>query len=60
MRRGLYRVHGADGRPDDVRIDDDGIDIPMEEGFVPSAPLSAIGRRSDLSGGVLPKEDAGG
>jgi hypothetical protein len=31
MRRGLYRVHGIDGRPDDVRVDDDGIAIPLEE-----------------------------
>ena len=43
MRRGLYRIHGVDGRPDDVRVDDDGIDIPMEEalyrarGYLPSA-----------------------
>lgn len=43
MRRGLYRIHGADGRPDDVRVEDDGIDIPMEEGlyrargYLPSA-----------------------
>jgi hypothetical protein len=31
MRRGLYRVHGVGGRSDDVRVEDDGIDIPMEE-----------------------------
>jgi hypothetical protein len=33
MRRGLYRIHGVDGRPDDVRVDDDGIDMPIEEGL---------------------------
>ena len=31
MRRGLYRIHGVDDRPNDVRVDDDGIDLPMEE-----------------------------
>lgn len=31
MRRGLYRVRGVDGRPDDVRVDDDGIEFPVEE-----------------------------
>lgn len=31
MRRGLYRIHGVDGLPDDVRVDDDGIDLPMNE-----------------------------
>jgi len=33
MRRGLYRIHGVNGRPDDIRVDDDGIDIPIEEGL---------------------------
>ena len=43
MHRGLYRIHGVDGRPDDVRVDDDGIDIPIKEGlyrargYLPSA-----------------------
>lgn len=31
MRRGLYRIHGTDGRPDDIRVDDDGIETPVEE-----------------------------
>ena len=31
MRRGMYRTHGVDGLPDGVRVDDEGIDIPMEE-----------------------------
>jgi hypothetical protein len=31
MIRGLYRVHGAGGQPDDVRIDDSGIESPLEE-----------------------------
>jgi len=28
---GLYRIHGIDGRPDDVRVDLDGITAPLEE-----------------------------
>jgi hypothetical protein len=32
MRRGLYRTLGVDGRPDDIRVDDEGIELPMEEG----------------------------
>lgn len=31
MQRGLYRIRGADDRPDEVRIDDDGIDVPISE-----------------------------
>ena len=31
MKRGLYRMRGVDGRPDDVRVDDAGIETPMEE-----------------------------
>jgi hypothetical protein len=31
MRRGLYRIHGIGGLPDDVRVDDDGIEVPVEE-----------------------------
>jgi hypothetical protein len=31
MKRGLYRIHGADGLPDDVRVEDDGIEVPLEE-----------------------------
>jgi hypothetical protein len=31
MKRGLYRIHGVDGQPDDVRVDDDGIEVPVEE-----------------------------
>lgn len=31
MIHGLYRVRGVDGRPDDVRVDDDGIETPVEE-----------------------------
>jgi hypothetical protein len=33
MRRGLYRIHGIGGRPDDVRIDLGGITAPLEEGL---------------------------
>ena len=31
MKRGLYRIRGGDGRPDDVRVDDDGIEMPIPE-----------------------------
>ena len=31
MKRGLYRIHGIGGLADDVRVDDDGIEVPMEE-----------------------------
>jgi hypothetical protein len=31
MRHGLYRVQRADGLPNDVRVDDDGIDVTMSE-----------------------------
>ncbi len=31
MRRGLYRVHGVAGLPDDVRMEDDGIEMPLHE-----------------------------
>jgi hypothetical protein len=31
MKRGLYRIHGLGGQPDDVRVDDDGISVPLEE-----------------------------
>ena len=31
MRRGLYRIRGVGGRPDDVRVEDDGIEMPVEE-----------------------------
>ena len=33
MRRGLYRILGTDGRPNDVRVDDGGISLPVEEGI---------------------------
>ena len=31
MRRGLYRIQGVGGLPNDVRVDDDGITLPLEE-----------------------------
>ncbi len=31
MIRGLYRVPAKDGRPEDVRVDNDGIEHPIEE-----------------------------
>jgi hypothetical protein len=31
MKRGLYRIHGTGGLPDDVRMEDDGIEVPLEE-----------------------------
>ena len=43
MKRGLYRIHGIDGRPDDVRVEDDGIEVPIAEhlyrahGYLPRA-----------------------
>jgi hypothetical protein len=33
MRRGLYRIHGVNGGPNDIRVDDDGIEGPVEEGL---------------------------
>lgn len=29
--RGIYRVRGIGGLPNDVRVDDDGITVPLEE-----------------------------
>jgi hypothetical protein len=31
VKRGLYRIHGINDLPDDVRMDDDGIEVPVEE-----------------------------
>ncbi|HTT81286.1 MAG TPA: hypothetical protein VMF86_16565 [Stellaceae bacterium] len=31
MRSGLYRVRGVGGLPDDIRVNDDGIELPLEE-----------------------------
>jgi hypothetical protein len=31
MRRGLYRILGVAGLPNDVRVDDGGISVPLEE-----------------------------
>lgn len=31
MKRGLYRVQGVGDLPNDVRVDDDGIQVPLEE-----------------------------
>ncbi|HVC56491.1 MAG TPA: hypothetical protein VND95_11075 [Stellaceae bacterium] len=31
MRRGIYRILGVGGQPNDVRVEDDGIDLPLEE-----------------------------
>jgi hypothetical protein len=31
MKRGLHRVRGVNGRPDDFRVDDDSIEVPVEE-----------------------------
>ena len=33
MKRGLYRIHGVGDLPDDVRVDDDGIEVPLDEGL---------------------------
>jgi len=31
MKQGIYRVRGVGGLPNDVRVDDDGISLPLEE-----------------------------
>jgi hypothetical protein len=31
MKRGLYRIPGVGDLPNDVRVDDDGIEMPLEE-----------------------------
>lgn len=31
MKRGLYRIHGIGDLPNDVRVDDDGIEVPLDE-----------------------------
>jgi hypothetical protein len=31
VRRGMYRIPGVGDRPNDVRVDDDGISVPVEE-----------------------------
>ena len=31
MRCGLYRIRGLDGAPADIRVDDDGIEVPVSE-----------------------------
>ena len=31
MKRGLYRIQGLGDLPNDVRVDDDGIEVPLEE-----------------------------
>ena len=31
MKRGLYRIRGVDDLPNDARVDDDGIEVPLEE-----------------------------
>jgi hypothetical protein len=33
MKRGLYRIRGAADLPNDVRVDDDGIEAPLDEGL---------------------------
>jgi hypothetical protein len=31
VRQGIYRIRGIGGRPNDVRVDDEGITVPVEE-----------------------------
>ncbi|HZU88049.1 MAG TPA: hypothetical protein VE993_02215 [Stellaceae bacterium] len=31
MKRGLYRIPGVGDLPNDVRVDDDGIEVPLDE-----------------------------
>jgi len=58
MRRGIYRIKGVDDRPNDVRVDDDGITLAMAEeayrarGHVP--PLEDLPWRDEYFAG-LPK-----
>jgi hypothetical protein len=60
MRRGLYRVHGIDGRSDDVRVEDDGIEMPLEEsvyrtrGYLPA--VEHLPWEEDYSSGRLSSE----
>jgi hypothetical protein len=67
MRRGLYRIHGLDGLPDDVRVEDDGIEMPLEEtlyrtrGYLPDVDdlpwkEEYLGGKSRLSSGIRPSE----
>ena len=57
MRRGLYRIHGIDGRSDDVRVEDDGIEMPLEEslyrsrGYLP--PVDDLPWQEDFAQGRL-------
>lgn len=51
MKRGLYRIHGIGGLADDVRVEDDGIEMPLEErlyrarGYLP--PVDDLPWRED-------------
>ena len=42
MRYGIYRIRGKDGGSNDVRVEDNGIELPLEEalyisrGYLPS------------------------
>jgi hypothetical protein len=57
MKRGLYRVHGSGGRADDVRVEDDGIEMPLEEslyrarGYLP--PVEYLPWQEDYASGRL-------
>jgi hypothetical protein len=57
MRRGLYRIHGSDGRSDEVRAEDDGIEMPLAEsvyrarGYLP--PFDDLPWQEDYARGAL-------
>ena len=57
MRRGLYRIHGSDGRSDEVRAEDDGIEMPLAEsvyrarGYLP--PIDDLPWQEDYARGAL-------
>lgn len=59
MRRGMYRIPGVGDSPNDVRVDDDGISVPVEEslyrnrGYEPS--VDDLPWRDDY----LTKQDSG-
>jgi hypothetical protein len=51
MKYGIYRIRGVGGVPNDVRVDDDGITVPLEESL-----YRARGYRPSVDD--LPWEDA--
>jgi hypothetical protein len=65
MKRGLYRIRGVGDLPNDARVDDDGIEVPLEEdlyrkrGYLPPFELlpwsdEYLSLRQSAEGVVLP------